>query len=59
MKDKLEEALSQTGLKEYKVTEQNGQISIYAKGILAHASTTTLDTAAGVTFECLLEKGWF
>ena len=42
MKDKLEEALSQTGLKEYKVTEENGQISIYAKGIPAHASTPTL-----------------
>ena len=59
MKDKLEEALSQTGLKEYKVTEQNGQISIYAKGIPAHASTPTLGVnAAGVTFECLEKAGF-
>ena len=59
MKDKLEEALSQTGLKEYKVTERNGQISIYAKGIPAHASTPTLGVnAAGVTFECLEKAGF-
>ena len=59
MKDKLEEALSRTGLKEYKVTEQNGQISIYAKGIPAHASTPTLGVnAAGVTFECLEKAGF-
>ena len=48
MKDKLEEALSQTG-----------QISIYAKGIPAHASTPTLGVnAAGVTFECLEKAGF-
>ena len=59
MKDKLEEALSQTGLKEYKVTEQNGQISIYAKGIPAHASTPTLGVnAAGVIFDCLAKAGF-
>ena len=59
LKEKLEAALSETKLKEYKVTEDNGQISIYAKGVPAHASTPTLGVnAAGVTFECLEKAGF-
>ncbi len=59
LKEKLEAALLETKLKEYKVTEDNGQISIYAKGVPAHASTPTLGVnAAGVTFECLEKAGF-
>ena len=46
-------------LQEYKITEENGEISIYAKGVPAHASTPTLGVnAAGVTFECLAKAGF-
>ena len=31
LKEKLEAALSETKLQEYKLTEENGQLSIYAK----------------------------
>lgn len=56
---KLETALSETKLQEYKVTEENSQITIYAKGISAHASTPTLGVnAAGVTMECLEKAGF-
>ena len=59
LKDKLEAALAGTKLQEYKVTEENGEISIYAKGVPAHASTPTLGVnAAGVTFECLAKAGF-
>ena len=59
LKEKLEKALLETKLKEYKVTEDNGKISIYAKGVPAHASTPTLGVnAAGVTFECLEKAGF-
>ena len=59
LKEKLEAALSHTKLQEYKVTEENGELTIYAKGVPAHASTPHLGVnAAGVTFECLAEAGF-
>ena len=59
LKEKLESAFAETKLQEYKVTEANGEISIYAKGVPAHASTPTLGVnAAGVTFECLAKAGF-
>ena len=59
LKEKLEAALAETKLQEYKITEENGEISIYAKGVPAHASTPTLGVnAAGVTFECLAKAGF-
>lgn len=59
LKEKMEAALSETKLQEYKLTEENGQLSIYAKGVPAHASTPTLGVnAAGVTFECLEKAGF-
>ena len=59
LKDKLEAVFAETKLQEYKVTEENGQISIYAKGIPAHASTPTLGVnAAGVICECLAKAGF-
>ena len=42
LKEKLEQMLSETKLQEYKVTEAENQITIYAKGVPAHASTPTL-----------------
>lgn len=59
LKEKLEAALAETKLQEYKLTEENGEISIYAKGVPAHASTPNLGvSAAGVTFECLAKAGF-
>ena len=59
LKERIEKALSETKLQTYKVTEENGQISIYAKGVSAHASTPALGVnAAGVTFECLAKAGF-
>ena len=59
LKEKLEAAFSQTKLQEYKVTEENGTLTIYAKGVPAHASTPTLGiNAAGVTCQCLEEAGF-
>ena len=59
LKEKLESALSRTKLQEYKVSEENGRLTIYAKGVPAHASTPHLGVnAAGVTFECLAEAGF-
>ena len=59
LKEKLEAALSHTKLQEYKVTEENGELTIYAKGVPAHASTPALGVnAAGVTFECLAKAGF-
>ena len=41
------------------MTEENGTIRIYAKGVPAHASTPTLGVnAAGVTFESLEKAGF-
>ena len=55
----LKEKLEKTKLQEYKLTEENGEISIYAKGVPAHASTPTLGVnAAGVTCECLEKAGF-
>ena len=59
LKEKLEKELAETKLQEYRVTEENGKITIYAKGVPAHASTPTLGVnAAGVTFECLEKAGF-
>lgn len=59
LKEKLEQALSESKLQEYKATEENGQITIYAKGVLAHASTPNFGVnAAGVTMECLAKAGF-
>ena len=59
LKERLETALSETKLQEYKVTEEKGTLNIYAKGVPAHASTPTLGVnAAGVTFECLEKAGF-
>ena len=59
LKEKLEQMLSETKLQEYKVTEGENQITIYAKGVPAHASTPTLGiNAAGVTMECLAKAGF-
>ena len=57
-RDKLEEALKKTDLTEYKITEQDGTISIYAQGVSAHASTPLLGVnAAGCTMKALAEAG--
>ncbi|MDY2937725.1 MAG: M20 family metallopeptidase [Fusicatenibacter sp.] len=59
LKERLELAFSETKLSRYQITEDNGRISIYAKGVPAHASTPTLGVnAAGVTFECLEKAGF-
>lgn len=59
LKETLEAAFANTKLQEYKVTEENGEIHIEAKGVPAHASTPTLGVnAAGVTFECLEKAGF-
>lgn len=59
LKERLETALSETKLQEYKVTEEKRTLNIYAKGVPAHASTPTLGVnAAGVTFECLEKAGF-
>ena len=59
LKENLEKAFSKSKLQEYKVTEENGQLTIYAKGVPAHASMPTLGiNAAGVTFECLAKAGF-
>ena len=59
LKEKLEKTFAETKLQEYKLTEENGEISIYAKGVPAHASTPTLGVnAAGVTCECLEKAGF-
>ena len=59
LKEKLEKAFSGSKLQEYKVTEENGQLTIYAKGVPAHASMPALGiNAAGVTFECLAKAGF-
>ena len=59
LKEKLESAFADTNLQEYQVTEEKGEIRIYAKGVPAHASTPTLGVnAAGVTFACLEKAGF-
>lgn len=59
LKEKLEDALSRSKLKEYKITEKNGMLKIDAKGVPAHASTPTFGVnAAGVTCACLAESGF-
>ncbi len=59
LKEKLEASLAETKLQQYRVTEENGQITIFAKGVPAHASMPELGVnAAGVTFECLAKAGF-
>lgn len=59
LKEKLEQVLSESKLQEYKATDENGQITIYAKGVPAHASTPNFGVnAAGVTMECLAKAGF-
>lgn len=59
LKERLEKALSETKLQEYRITENGNQLTIYAKGVPAHASTPTLGVnAAGVTMECLEKAGF-
>ena len=59
LKEKLEAALAETKLQEYKVTEEDGKITIYAKGVSAHASTPAFGVnAAGVIFDCLAKAGF-
>ena len=59
LKERLEKALSETKLQEYRVTESGNLLTIYAKGVPAHASTPTLGVnAAGVTMECLENAGF-
>ena len=59
LKEKLEAVLAETKLQSYKVTEEKGNITIFAKGIPAHASTPSLGiNAAGVTCECLEKAGF-
>ena len=56
---RLEAVLSESKLQEYKVTEDNGQLTIYAKGVPAHASMPALGVnAAAVTCECLEKAGF-
>ncbi len=57
--DRLEVALKESDLAEYRLSQENNQITIFAKGISAHASTPRLGVnAAGVTFECLAKAGF-
>lgn len=57
--ERLEQALTKTKLQTYRVTEADGQITIYAKGVPAHASTPALGVnAAGVTMKCLAQAGF-
>lgn len=59
LKEKLEASLAETKLQQYRVTEENGQITIFAKGVPAHASMPELGVnAAGVTFECMEKAGF-
>ena len=55
----LENALSETPLLSFKVTEEEGKITIFAEGLAAHASTPLLGiNAAGCTMEALAKAGF-
>ncbi len=57
--DKLKEALSKTALLEYSVNENNGEVTIDARGVAAHASTPLLGVnAAGCTMQALADCGF-
>lgn len=59
LKEKLEAALAESALKEFKVTEADGSLEIFAKGVPSHASMPKLGVnAAGVTMECLAKAGF-
>ena len=59
LKERLEAALAKTKLQQHTVMEEDGKITIFAKGVPAHASMPELGVnAAGVTFECLEEAGF-
>ena len=55
----LKEALGRTALTSYTVTEADGQLTIQAQGVAAHASTPLLGiNAAGCTMEALMAAGF-
>ena len=55
----LEKALSETALSHYTLTETEEGLSIYARGVAAHASTPLLGVnAAGCTMEALKRAGF-
>ena len=57
-KEKLENALKETGLPEFTITEENGVLTVYAQGVAAHASTPLLGiNAAGCTMKALAQAG--
>lgn len=59
LKDRLEKVLAETDLQEYKVSQEGDRITIFAKGVPAHASTPTLGVnAAAVTCQSLAEAGF-
>ena len=59
LKDRLEAAFAGTKLQEYKVTEEDGKITIYAKGVSAHGGAPAfVVNAAGVIFDCLAKAGF-
>ena len=59
LKDRLEKVLAETDLQEYKVSREGDRITIFAKGVPAHASTPTLGVnAAAVTCQSLAEAGF-
>ncbi len=57
--DALKKALADTPLQSFRVTEENGKITIFAEGVAAHASTPLLGiNAAGCTMEALEKAGF-
>ena len=55
---KLRAALERSSLKSFEITEKDGQVTIYAEGVAAHASTPLLGVnAAGCTMQALAEAG--
>ena len=58
-KEALEKALSETALRSFTVTEEDGKITIFAEGLAAHASMPLLGiNAAGGTMEALAAAGF-
>lgn len=54
----LKNALAETGLKSFHVSEDGGEITIYAEGVAAHASTPLLGiNAAGAIMQALEAAG--
>ena len=58
-REALEQALKETDLKSFSVTEEEGKLRIFAEGLAAHASTPLLGiNAAGCTMEALQAAGF-